>query len=183
MIAVVDAREVMVGNEALLEEHAVLMADRPVSSGMSVQVAINGRFAGSLQFVDETRPGAADVIRQLKATGIRRVVMLTGDNVDVARRVGHEIGIDDVRAQLLPEDKIREIKRQGDRIIAITWTMNIPPGEFAEFAFVARNPRDQTQLVWTLRQRFADGTVSDWTKGPNGIRPTAITKLAPRPTQ
>ncbi len=76
-----------------------------------------------------------------------------------------------------------ELKRQGDRIVGITWTMNIPPGEFAEFAFVARNPRDRTELVWGLRQRFADGTVTDFTKGPNGIRPTAVTKLAPRPTQ
>jgi uncharacterized protein YcnI len=72
-----------------------------------------------------------------------------------------------------------EIKRQGDRIIGISWQMDIKPGEFAEFGFVARNPRDGTQLVWTLRQRFADGTVTDWTNGPQGLRPTAVTKLAP----
>jgi len=83
----------------------------------------------------------------------------------------------------VPNGWKHEIKRQGDRIVAITWTMHIPPGEFVEFAFVARNPRDKTELVWTLRQRFADGTVSDWTKGPNGIRPTAVTKLAPRRSQ
>ena len=58
--------------------------------------------------------------------------------------------------------------------------MDVKPGEFVEFSFVARNPRDKTQLVWTLRQKFADGTVSDWTKGPNGTRPTAVTTLAPR---
>ena len=86
-----------------------------------------------------------------------------------------------VEAVAVPNGWKHEIKRQGDRIVAITWTMNIPPSEFAEFAFVARNPRDKTELVWTLRQRFADGTVSDWTKGPNGIRPTAVTKLTPRP--
>ena len=76
-----------------------------------------------------------------------------------------------------------ETRKQGDRIVGIVWTVNIPPGEFLEFAFVARNPRDKTELVWGLRQRFADGTVTDFTKGPNGIRPTAVTKLAPRPTQ
>jgi hypothetical protein len=59
--------------------------------------------------------------------------------------------------------------------------MTIKPGEFAEFSFVARNPREGDQIVWTLRQRFADGTVQDFTKGPNGIRPTAVVKLAPRP--
>lgn len=88
-----------------------------------------------------------------------------------------------VEAVAVPNGWKHEIKRQGDRIVAITWTMNIPPSEFAEFAFVARNPRDKTELVWTLRQRFADGTVSDWTKGPNGIRPTAVMKLTPRPAK
>jgi uncharacterized protein YcnI len=72
-----------------------------------------------------------------------------------------------------------EVKRQGERIVGISWKMDIKPGEFMEFGFVARNPREGTQLVWTLRQRFADGTVTDWTNGPTGLRPTAITKLAP----
>lgn len=76
-----------------------------------------------------------------------------------------------------------ELKREGDRISGIVWTLTIPPGEFVEFSFVARNPRDKTEVVWQLRQRFADGTVSDWTKGPNGIRPTSMTKLSPRPAQ
>jgi uncharacterized protein YcnI len=88
-----------------------------------------------------------------------------------------------VEALAVPNGWKHEVKREGDRIVAVTWTMNIPPGEFAEFAFVARNPRDKTELVWTLRQRFADGTVRDWTKGPNGVRPTAMTKLTPRPAQ
>ena len=61
--------------------------------------------------------------------------------------------------------------------------MNIPPGEFAEFSFVARNPRDKAELVWGLRQRFADGKVEDFTRMPNGtVRTTAVTKLVPRPT-
>ena len=85
-----------------------------------------------------------------------------------------------VETLAVPSGWKHEVKKQGDRIVAITWHMEIKPGEFAEFAFVARNPRDQTQVVWTLRQRFSDGTVSDFTKAPNGtIRPTAITTLAP----
>ncbi|MBC8038158.1 MAG: DUF1775 domain-containing protein [Rhizobiales bacterium] len=74
-----------------------------------------------------------------------------------------------------------EVRRKDDRIVGISWKMNIKSGEFAEFAFTARNPRDKDQIVWTLRQRFADGTVEDFTKGPNGIRSTAVVKLAPRP--
>jgi uncharacterized protein YcnI len=76
-----------------------------------------------------------------------------------------------------------ELKRQDDRIVSITWQVDVKPGEFIEVGFVARNPRDKTQLVWTLRQRFADGTVSDWTKGPAGIRPTAVTRLTPSPSR
>jgi len=85
-----------------------------------------------------------------------------------------------VETLAMPAGWKHEIKRKEDRIIGITWTMTVPPGEFVEFAFVARNPREGTELVWTLRQRFADGTVSDFTKTPQGaIRSTAVTKLAP----
>jgi uncharacterized protein YcnI len=88
-----------------------------------------------------------------------------------------------VEVVAMPNGWKYETKKQGDRIVGIVWTVNIPPGEFLELAFVARNPRDKTELVWGLRQRFADGTVTDFTKGPNGIRPTAMTKLTPRPSQ
>jgi uncharacterized protein YcnI len=72
-----------------------------------------------------------------------------------------------------------DIKRKDDRIAAITIKATVKPGEFIEVGIVARNPRQGTQIVWTLRQRFADGTVTDWTTGPSGIRPTAVTRLAP----
>ena len=98
---------------------------------------------------------------------------------------GAELEVPDgvtVETLAMPAGWKYEVKRQGERIVAITWQMDIKPGEFAEFAFVARNPRDKSQIVWTLRQHFADGTVTDWTKGPAGTRPTAVTKLAPMRT-
>jgi uncharacterized protein YcnI len=73
-----------------------------------------------------------------------------------------------------------DVKRQADRIVSMSIQADVKPGEFIEVAFVARNPRSGERIVWTLRQRFADGTVTDWTKGPNGIRPTAVTLLTPR---
>jgi uncharacterized protein YcnI len=101
--------------------------------------------------------------------------------------VGAELDVPEgviVETVAVPNGWKYELKRDASgRTVGIVWTMNIPPGEFAEFSFVARNPRDRTQLVWGLRQRFADGKVEDFTKGPNGIRPTAVTKLAPRPVQ
>jgi uncharacterized protein YcnI len=101
-------------------------------------------------------------------------VMTTGAELEVPEGVV-------IEAMQAPAGWKYEVKREGNRIVAITWLMDIKPGEFAEFAFVARNPRDKTELVWTLRQRFVDGTVTNWTTGPNGTRPTAVTKLAPIP--
>lgn len=74
-----------------------------------------------------------------------------------------------------------DLKRRGERIVGIAFHMDIKPGEFGEFSFVARNPRDRDQLVWKLRQFFADGKVTDYTNGPQGIYPTAVVKLTPRP--
>ena len=97
--------------------------------------------------------------------------MTTGADVEIPEGVT-------VETIAVPAGWKYEAKRQGERIVAITFQMDIKPGEFAEFAFVARNPRDKDQLVWKLRQRFADGTVTDWTTAPNGTtRPTALTKL------
>jgi uncharacterized protein YcnI len=73
-----------------------------------------------------------------------------------------------------------ETKRQDGRIVGIRWHMNIKSGEFAEFSFVARNPEGKGQLVWKLREFFADGKVTDYTNGPLGIYPTAIVKLTPK---
>ena len=74
-----------------------------------------------------------------------------------------------------------EVKRAEDRIVAVTWHVNVPPGEFIDVAFVARNPRQGPRIVWTLRQKFADGTTTDWTTDPKGqTRPTAVTQLSAR---
>jgi uncharacterized protein YcnI len=104
-------------------------------------------------------------------------VATIGAELDVPERVV-------VETVAVPNGWKYELKRDANkRITGIVWTMNVPPGEFVELAFVARNPRDRTELVWGLRQKFADGKVEDFTKGPNGIRPTAVTKLNPRPAQ
>jgi heavy metal translocating P-type ATPase len=111
VIGVVDAREVMVGNEALLDEHALVRSeidDR--DTGTTVYVAVNGQLAGSLHFADQVRPGTGEVINRLRGAGVKRFVMLTGDNTGAARRVGDAIGIDDVRARLLPEEKITAVE-------------------------------------------------------------------------
>jgi hypothetical protein len=70
-----------------------------------------------------------------------------------------------------------DARREGDRTVAITWRLDIGPGETAEFVFFARNPM-ATQIVWKAHQRFADGTSADWVGVEGDRRPAAVTKLA-----
>jgi uncharacterized protein YcnI len=70
-----------------------------------------------------------------------------------------------------------ELRKEGERIVAIIWHAEIKPGEFREFSFVARNPRSGDRLVWKAHQRYADGTGADWA-GPEGDRrPASVTRL------
>ena len=72
-----------------------------------------------------------------------------------------------------------ETRRDGDRIVAIAWTRDIPPKQTAEFVFVARNPL-AAQVAWKARQRFADGTSAEWIGVEGDRRPAAVTKLTTR---
>src|SRR5262245_13406530 len=77
---------------------------------------------------------------------------------------------------LAPAGFTYEVKKDGDRIVAITWRQEIKPGEFGEFVFQARNPKG-AQIVWPVRQHYADGTTIDWS-GPTGSKtPAPVTTL------
>ena len=69
-----------------------------------------------------------------------------------------------------------ETRREGNRIVSITWKQEIKPAEVAEFVFFARNPKAD-QIAWKARQRFADGTSADWIGVEGDRRPAAVTKL------
>lgn len=86
-----------------------------------------------------------------------------------------------VTGVLVPSGYTYEVKREKDRIVAITWKQEIKPGEYGEFVFFARNPK-AAQIAWKVKQRHADGTSADWV-GPEGDRrPASITKLTPGAT-
>jgi len=115
--AVVDAREVMVGNDALMTEQAVKLAEiAEPAAGTSVRLAINGKVVGSLYFADQPKPNVANVLRALAKSGVKRIIMLTGDNQAAADQVARLVGITEVRAHLLPADKVSAIdalRREG----------------------------------------------------------------------
>jgi uncharacterized protein YcnI len=71
-----------------------------------------------------------------------------------------------------------ELKKSDGRVVAIVWSMKINPGEFAEFAFMARNPKDGTEIVWKATQRFVDGTSAQWTGVPGDKHPASVTALS-----
>jgi uncharacterized protein YcnI len=71
-----------------------------------------------------------------------------------------------------------EFVRQDGRIVRVIWTQDIKPGEAREFVFLARNPRAGA-ITWRARQRFADGSSTDWAGPPGDRRPASVVKLTP----
>ena len=69
-----------------------------------------------------------------------------------------------------------DTRREGGRIVAITWKQEIKPRDVGEFVFVARNPRGE-QITWKARQRFVDGTSADWIGVEGDRRPASVTRL------
>lgn len=129
--ATVGGERVLVGNSALLAENGVDPAPSRAESGATrVYVAVSGRAAGAIDLADPIRPGAKEAIARLKATGVERVVMLTGDSAPAAERAAAELGIDDVRAELLPEDKvgaISSLQRERHRVAMVGDGVNDAP--------------------------------------------------------
>ena len=107
--AIVEGHRVAVGNLRLMEkEGAAAAMDAP--SGTVCHVAVDGRYAGHIIISDVVRPTSKDAMKSLRDQGIR-TVMLTGDTTAVAERVAQELGIAEVRAELLPQDKVSEVEK------------------------------------------------------------------------
>ena len=70
-----------------------------------------------------------------------------------------------------------DVKRKDDRIVQITWTMDVHPGSYAEFQFIARNPEAGTDLTWKARALHPDGTSTDWVNPRGEPRPASVTSL------
>lgn len=107
--AVIDGRTVCVGNSKLMDELGVKW--HPCHHvGTTVHVEVDGLYAGHLVISDEIKPDAAEAIRKIKELGVKKTVMLTGDAAAVGERVGKELGLDEVHAQLLPADKVERVE-------------------------------------------------------------------------
>ena len=107
--AKVDGKAVAAGNARLMEKLG-LSAPAVSETGTVVHVAIDGRYAGCLLIADVVKPHSAEAIRALKAAGVRKTVMLTGDAEPVAKAVSAQLGLDEYHAGLLPGDKVDQIE-------------------------------------------------------------------------
>ena len=107
--AMVDGRAVAVGNERLMERVGARWRDCH-HSGTIVHVAVDGVYAGHIVISDEIKAGAREAVSELRSLGVRRTVMLTGDRTAVAEEVARSLGVDMVRAQLLPAEKVEAVE-------------------------------------------------------------------------
>ena len=110
LTARVDGHAVAVGNKRLMEKLGLNPAE-PQQAGTVVFVAVDGVYAGWILLGDVVKDRAREAIRGLKAEGISKTVMLTGDTDAAARHVARELGVDEVHSQLLPADKVQQVER------------------------------------------------------------------------
>ena len=108
--AIVDKHVVLIGNDKLMSEASILYHDCNLV-GTILHVALDGEYVGHIVIADIVKPESREAVKDLHAAGIRKTVMLTGDRQEVAAAVANDIGIDEVHAQLLPQDKVNEVER------------------------------------------------------------------------
>lgn len=130
--AEIDGIEIMVGNDRLLHlfniEH-----DTCRVKGTVAHVVINGKYAGYIIISDEIKEDSPKAVKELKRLGVKKVIMVTGDNRDVANEIARQIGLDEFYAELLPEDKVRVIeelekkKSSNDTIVFVGDGINDAP--------------------------------------------------------
>ena len=108
--ALVNEHLVLVGNDKLMAEHGAAWHDCDLT-GTILHVTVDGEYVGHIVIADVVKDDAEEAVRDLHAAGVRRCVMLTGDRQDVAEAVAERLGIDEVHAQLLPQDKVDAVER------------------------------------------------------------------------
>ena len=130
--ALIDGRKVAVGNEKLMESLGLDYCHCG-TAGTIVHVAVDGHYAGHIVLGDVLKPHAEEVVPALKACGVQRTVMLTGDSADVAAQMAGVLGVDEFHAELLPADKVERVEKmladkpEGERLAFVGDGINDAP--------------------------------------------------------
>ena len=160
--AKVDGHEVLAGNAKLMALHNIPYNDCH-SVGTIIHMSIDGEYAGHIVISDVIKPHSKEAIQKLKHAGVEKTVMLTGDAKRVADQVAKELGIDEVRSELLPGDKVNEVekliqnkpRKQTSRSSATASTMRrcspVPISASPWAPWAAMPPsKPQTLSSWTM---------------------------------
>jgi heavy metal translocating P-type ATPase len=122
----VSGLDVAVGGRSFVAQRAAREGASPLmqrtGSGLRAYVSVGGRAAGVVEYADAVRPSAAGLIARLRQLGLRRMVVLSGDAADNVNAVAAAVGIDDVRADLLPQDKVEVVRglvAAGERVVML----------------------------------------------------------------
>jgi len=119
ILARVNGMPLIIGNRKLMETHGIKIVEeveeyalgREKLGNTAVFAAINNEMVGIISIADQIRADALEAVRELRENGVKRILMLTGDNRHTARRVSEQLGLDEYHAELLPEDKVRFVKK------------------------------------------------------------------------
>ena len=132
VLARVDGREIAVGSERLMAECGV--ACRPChSAGTVIHVALEGAYAGHILIADQLKPTAKAALEGLRAAGVRRLAMFTGDGRSAAAQAAKELGVEEVYSELLPADKVTQVEallaqsRRGETVAFVGDGINDAP--------------------------------------------------------
>lgn len=120
VVAQIEGREVIVGKKRYVAEHSTGLVDAvPAGGELAVYVSIGGRFAGTVLLRDSLRANAKETLEELGKLGVVRTLILTGDAKETAAYVAATLGVSDVRAELLPADKVTIVREIAERPVVM----------------------------------------------------------------
>jgi len=125
----VNQKKVLVGNEKFLAENNIRAFTSGQLDNTTIFVGIDGKYAGTISFIDQLREEAKQVIQRLKDIGVK-IVILTGDRKDVGQKIALDLGVEEVYSELKPEDKISEIQKfqkEGRKVMMVGDGINDAP--------------------------------------------------------
>ncbi|KXH80873.1 cation-translocating P-type ATPase [Sporosarcina sp. HYO08] len=123
----IEGKQLVIGNRKLMASEGIIIDDvaedyavqREKTGNTAIFASIDGVIAGIFSIADKIRPEAEEALQQLRTNGIKQIIMLTGDNRHTAELVGAQLGLDEVHAELLPEDKVamvQKLKNKGRHV-------------------------------------------------------------------
>ncbi|MCL4440029.1 MAG: cadmium-translocating P-type ATPase [Firmicutes bacterium] len=128
----VDGKEILAGNTKLMKKEGIVHS-RDKIAGTLVHLAVNKKYAGYIVISDEVKEDSTRAIQGLRQAGVNKLVMLTGDSREVGEAVGRTLGLDEVHAELLPDQKVEQVerlsklKKPGDKLMFVGDGINDAP--------------------------------------------------------